>query len=119
MSQRLVRAKTRLRETGLWFEVPEPERLRARLPDVIDTIYAALGTGWDVGADQPEEICGLPEEAIYLGRLLLALLPDSPDPMGLLSLMLFIHARRDARRGPAAASCRWMPRSRAFGTATW
>lgn len=100
MGQRLVRAKTRIRETGLRFEVPEPERLRARLPDVLDAIYAAFGTGWDAGADQPDEIRGLPEEAIYLGRLLLALLPDSPDAMGLLSLMLFFHARRSARRRP-------------------
>ena len=100
MSQRLVRAKTRIRETGLRFDVPEPERLRLRLPDVLDAIYAAFGTGWNAGADQSDEIRGLPEEAIYLGRLLLSLLPDALDALGLLSLMLFIHARRSARRGP-------------------
>lgn len=99
MGQRLVRAKTRIRGTGLRFEVPEPDRLRARLPDVLDAIYAAFGTGWDAGADQPDSIRGLPDEAIYFGRLLVDLLPDAPDAMGLLSLMLFIHARRDARRG--------------------
>lgn len=98
MSQRLVRAKTRIRETGLRFEVPDPESLRARLPDVLDAIYAAFGTGWDAGADQPAEMRGLPDEAIYLCRLLLDLLPDAPDAMGLLALMLFSHARRDARR---------------------
>ncbi len=97
MSQRLVRAKTRIRETGLRFELPEPERLRARLPDVLDAIYAAFGTGWDAGPDQPEDVRGLPEEAIFLSRLLLDLLPDAPDAMGLLSLMLFTHARRAAR----------------------
>lgn len=103
MSQRLVRAKARIRETGLRFDVPEADRLRDRLPDVLDAIYAAFGTGWDAGADQPDGLRGLPEEAIYLARLLLDLLPDAPDAMGLLSLMLFTHARRAARRGPDGA----------------
>lgn len=103
MGQRLVRAKTRVRETGLRFEVPEPELLRDRLPDVLDAIYAAFGTGWDAEEDQPDEMRGLPEEAIYLGRLLVDLLPDAPDAKGLLSLMLFTHARRAARRGPDGA----------------
>lgn len=103
MGQRLVRAKTRIRETGLRFAVPEAERLRERLPDVLDAIYAAFGTGWDAGADQADDLRGLPEEAIYLSRLLLDLLPDAPEAMGLLSLMLFTHARRAARRGPDGA----------------
>ncbi len=97
MGQRLVRAKTRIRETGLRFAVPEAERLRERLPDVLDAIYAAFGTGWDAGEDQGDDLRGLPEEAIYLGRLLLDLMPDAPEAMGLLSLMLFSHARRVAR----------------------
>lgn len=101
MSQRLVRAKTRIRDTGLRFEVPEPEHLRERLADVLAAIYAAFGTGWDAAGDQPETILGLPDEAIYLVRLVVDLLPGAPEAMGLLSLMLFTEARRRARRTAA------------------
>ncbi len=93
----------RIREAGIKFDVPGPERLGERLADVLDAIYAAFGAGWDAGTDQPEAVQGLPEEAIYLARLLADLMPDAPDPAGLLSLMLFVHARRRARRGADGA----------------
>jgi RNA polymerase sigma-70 factor, ECF subfamily len=103
MAQRLVRAKTKIRAASLRFETPEPEDLADRLSDVLDAVYAAFGTGWDAIDGADERLRGLAEEGIYLGRLLVALLPDDPEAKGLLSLMLFCHARRAARRGPTGA----------------
>lgn len=99
MGQRLSRAKTRIRQAGIGFEVPEGAALRERLPDVLDAIYAAYAEGWSdpQGADARRR--NLADEAIWLGRLLASLLPDEGEALGLLSLMLHAHARRDARRG--------------------
>jgi RNA polymerase sigma-70 factor (ECF subfamily) len=96
MGQRLVRAKTKIKATAIRFEVPSPDELTGRLDDVLDAVYAAYGTGWDDldGAGTR----GLTEEALFLGRLMVTLLPDAPEPRGLLSLMLFCESRRDARR---------------------
>jgi RNA polymerase sigma-70 factor (ECF subfamily) len=96
MAQRLVRAKAKIRDAGLGFTLPEPEVLTERVADVLHAIYAAFGTGWDaVGGD--EAVRGLTDEAIYLGRLIVQLLPDQPDAKGLLALMLYCDARRPAR----------------------
>ncbi len=95
MGQRLVRAKARIRETGLRFAVPETEEMPERLEDVLEAIYAAFGTGWEAG---PASDAGLPEEAIHLARVLLGLMPEEPEVKGLLALMLHAHARRGARR---------------------
>ena len=103
MGQRLVRAKVKIRDAGIHFDVPGIEVLPDRLGDVLDAIYAAFGAGWDASAESGETIRGLPEEAIYLARLLASLLPDEPETMGLLSLMLFVHARRRARRDAAGS----------------
>jgi RNA polymerase sigma-70 factor, ECF subfamily len=97
MSQRLVRAKARIRDAGLRFAVPGPEDLADRLADVLDAVYAAFGQGWDA-LDPPEAEGGLTGEAIWLARLLADLLPEEPEPRGLLALMLYCTARRDARR---------------------
>lgn len=99
MGQRLSRAKARIRELGLAFEVPEPDELPPRLASVLEAIYAAYGSGWEdvTGADARRR--GLAEEAIALGRLLAQLLPDAPEALGLLALMLHCEARREARRG--------------------
>lgn len=101
MGQRLVRAKTKIRDSGLRFAIPDPEALSDRLADVLNAIYAAFGTAWDdlPGAAEGEQ--GLAEEAIYLARLIMTLLPDEPEPKGLLALMLYCHARKDARRDDA------------------
>jgi len=98
MGQRLVRAKAKIRDAKLRFEVPDPADMAERLGTVLDAVYAAYGTGWDAlaGADPDEK--GLTEEAIYLGRLIVALLPDEPEAAGLLALMLYCEARRGARR---------------------
>jgi len=94
MSQRLVRAKARIKAAGLRFAVPEIEQRPERLADVLEAIYGAFSLGWDDGPSAG----GLPEEAIELARLVAAELPGEPEARGLLALMLHAHARRKARR---------------------
>jgi predicted RNA polymerase sigma factor len=100
MGQRLVRAKTKIRDGGIQFEVPQEHELPQRLDAVLEAIYAAFGIGWDdmAGVDQ----CGLElaEEAIWLARVLMQLMPGEAEVRGLLALMLHCEARRPARRGP-------------------
>jgi RNA polymerase sigma-70 factor (ECF subfamily) len=98
MGQRLVRAKKKIRDAGIGFEVPEPDAWRARLGAVLDAIYAAYTAGWSdpLGAD-PERR-GLAEEGVWLARVLASQVRDDPEPLGLLSLMLHLEARRPARR---------------------
>jgi RNA polymerase sigma-70 factor, ECF subfamily len=92
MGQRLVRAKTRIREAGIPFRVPEQEELPERLQAVLDAIYAAYSKGWnEVGDAGPPEIA---DRAVWLGRLLVSLLPDEPEARGMLALMLYAEARR-------------------------
>jgi RNA polymerase sigma-70 factor (ECF subfamily) len=100
MGQRLVRAKTKIRDAGIRFEVPEAHELPERLDAVLQAIYAAFGIGWDdmAGADQRGR--GLADEAIWLARVLLQLRPAEAEVQGLLALMLHCEARRDARRDP-------------------
>lgn len=101
MGQRLVRAKTKIRDAGIRFEEPGPHELSGRLGSVLEAIYAAYGSGWDdvAGADLRRR--GLAEEAIWLGRLVARLAPDEPEVRGLLALMLHCEARRAARRDQA------------------
>jgi predicted RNA polymerase sigma factor len=101
MGQRLVRAKTKIRDGGIRFEVPDKRELPGRLEAVLEAIYAAFGIGWDemAGADQRGR--NLTEEAIWLARVLLQLIPDEPEVRGLLALMLYCESRRAARRGPS------------------
>ncbi len=98
MGQRLVRAKTKIRDGGIQFEVPQERDLPQRLDGVLEAIYAAFGIGWDdmAGVDQ----CGrdLADEAIWLARVLLQLMPGEAEVRGLLALMLHCEARRPARR---------------------
>ncbi|MGG5887052.1 RNA polymerase sigma factor [Falsiroseomonas sp. HC035] len=103
MGQRLVRAKAKIRDAGLRFAVPEPEDMPGRLAEVLAAIYAAYGTGWEARQ------VGLAEEAIYLGRLVVELLPAEPEARGLLALMLYCEARREARRDAAG---RFVPLAR-------
>ncbi|REM31102.1 RNA polymerase subunit sigma-70, partial [Mycobacterium tuberculosis] len=103
LGQRLVRAKARIRAAGIPFEYPQARDLPQRLQDVLDGIYAAYGTGWDDvdGADALPR--GLTTEAIDLCRILCGLMPDEPEPLGLLALMLFCEARMAARRSDTGA----------------
>ena len=101
MGQRLVRAKTRIRDAGIPFSIPGTEELGERLGAVLDAIYAAYSKGWNEIGDT-----GVPEiadEAIWLGRLVVSLLPDEPEAKGMLALMLYAEARRPARRSAAGA----------------
>lgn len=100
MGQRLVRAKTRIREAGIPFRVPDPVDLPERLGAVLDAIYAAFAEGWTDPAGTEARRRTLAEEAIWLGRLVASLLPDEPEAQGLLALMLHAEARRSARRSP-------------------
>jgi len=103
MGQRLSRAKAKIRQAGIGFEVPQRDALRERLDAVLEAIYAAYAEGWSdpQGADARRR--NLADEAIWLGRLLASLLPDEGEALGLLALMLHAHARRDARRDAAGA----------------
>ncbi|RUX97980.1 MULTISPECIES: RNA polymerase sigma factor [unclassified Mesorhizobium] len=101
MSQRLVRAKTRIRETGIPFRVPERAELGERLDAVLEAIYAAFAEGWSDPAGTETQRRNLATEGIWLGRLVASLLPEEPEALGLLSLMLFAEARRAARRDAA------------------
>jgi predicted RNA polymerase sigma factor len=103
MSQRLVRAKSKIRQAGIPFKEPASEELPARLETVLDAIYAAFAQGWmDPGATDVSRR-DLAEEALFLGRLLVELLPTEPEALGLLALMLHAHARSRARRSPLGA----------------
>jgi RNA polymerase sigma-70 factor (ECF subfamily) len=101
MSQRLVRAKTRIRDAGIPFEVPGPGELPARLAPVLDAIYTAYGAGWEDAAGVDPRRRGLAAEAIWLARILVKLVPEEPEVRGLLALLLHCEARRTARRSPS------------------
>lgn len=98
MGQRLVRAKSRIRQAGVPFRVPEHDELPQRLQAVLDAIYAIYAEGWADPAGVQAHSRGLADEAIWLGRLVASLLPQEPEALGLLALMLHAEARRDARR---------------------
>ena len=98
MGKRLVRAKIKIRQTAIPFRVPGREELPGRLDVVLQAIYAAFSEGWTDpgGADAVRR--DLAEEAIYLARLVSELLPNEPEALGLLALLLHAESRRKARR---------------------
>ncbi len=98
MGQRLVRAKTKIRLAGIPFRVPERAELGERLEAVLSAIYAAFSEGWSDPAGLEARRRNLAEEGIWLGRLVVSLLPEEPEALGLLALMLHAEARRSARR---------------------
>jgi RNA polymerase sigma-70 factor (ECF subfamily) len=98
MGQRLVRAKRKIRDAGIPFELPRDADLAPRLDAVLDAIYAAFAEGWSDPAGTEARRRDLAGEAIWLGRLVVSKLPAEPEALGLLSLMLHAQARRDARR---------------------
>jgi RNA polymerase sigma-70 factor (ECF subfamily) len=98
MGQRLVRAKSKIRQAGIPFRLPERADLRERLAAVLGAIYAAFSEGWSDPAGTEFRRRNLAEEGIWLGRLVASLLPEEPEALGLLALMLHAEARRGARR---------------------
>lgn len=97
MSQRLVRAKSKIRDAAIPFRVPDPPEWNERLPFVLEAIYAAYTTGWESLPDTASTHHALAAEAIALGRVVVQLLPREAEAHGLLALMLHCQARRDAR----------------------
>src|SRR5437660_1238341 len=108
MGQRLFRAKTKIRDGGIQFEIPQQRDLPERLDAVLEAIYAAFGISWDdmFGIDPRRR--DLAEEAIWLARVLLQLMPSEAEVQGLLALMLHSESRRSARR---ALDGRYVPLS--------
>src|SRR5580700_10616922 len=98
MGQRLARAKTKIREAAIPFRVPERADLQERLAAVLEATYAAFGEGWSDPGGTESRRRDLAEEGIWLGRLVVSLLPDEAEALGLLALMLHAEARRPARR---------------------
>ncbi len=98
MGKRLVRAKSKIRQAGIPFSIPEREELPGRLDTVLDAIYAAFTEGWTDPGGTDVVRRDLTEEALFLARLVAELLPEEPESLGLLALMLHAEARRRARR---------------------
>ena len=105
LAQRIVRAKTKIRETPIPYEVPTPEELPERLGAVLHVVYLVFNEGYSAAAGAEVTRAELTGEAIRLGRLLMELqsAPEgvNPEIMGLLSLMLLQESRRVARTSPA------------------
>jgi RNA polymerase sigma-70 factor (ECF subfamily) len=103
LAQRIVRAKAKIRETPIPYEVPSPEELPERLGAVLHVIYLVFNEGYSAAAGREVTRAELTGEAIRLGRLLTELQPEpevEPEVIGLLSLMLLQESRRSARTSP-------------------
>ncbi|MBE9138233.1 RNA polymerase sigma factor [Nodosilinea sp. LEGE 07088] len=99
LAQRIVRAKAKIRDAGIPYEVPSKADLPDRLETVLQVIYLVFNEGYAASSGPAVTRATLAEEAIRLGRLLMELLPDS-EVMGLLALMLLQESRREARTSP-------------------
>jgi RNA polymerase sigma-70 factor (ECF subfamily) len=99
LAQRIVRAKAKIREANIPYEVPTPDELPERLDSVLRVVYLVFNEGYSASSGQSLTRLDLSGEAIRLGRLLVELLPE-PEAIGLLALMLLQESRRSARTSP-------------------
>ena len=100
IAQRIVRAKTKIRDAGIGYDLPSPRELGPRLRGVLHVVYLLFNEGYEASFGPillRADLCG---EAIRLARLIVEIFPE-PEIAGLLALMMFHHARRDARTGPS------------------
>jgi RNA polymerase sigma-70 factor (ECF subfamily) len=100
LAQRIVRAKRKIRDAGIPYRVPPPELLPERLDGVLRVLYLVFNEGYDASSGDALIRRDLCREAIRLARVLAGLMPDEPEVLGLLALLLLHDARRDARVGP-------------------
>ncbi len=100
LAQRIVRAKAKIRDAGIPYQVPGQDELPARLESVLRVIYLVFNEGYSASGGASLMRQDLSGEAIRLARLLVALLPE-PEALGLLALMLLHESRRAARTSPA------------------
>jgi RNA polymerase sigma-70 factor (ECF subfamily) len=98
LGQRLVRAKRKIRDAGIGFRIPSPDDLPDRLDAVLDAIYGGYTTGRSSNDDPRRS--QVADEAVRLARLMVELMPDHPEALGLLAIVLYCDARREAGRSP-------------------